>query len=88
MLCVITLKNYFCRFGDWNPVIKTACQITSSFSFLHDCQRMVDMATALGETADALHYTNLLIRLKPEWHAAFWDETIQAYGAGTVLFPL
>ena len=50
-------KTYFCKFGDWNPVRKTSCHITSSASFLHDLHRMAEMATALGEAADAAHYT-------------------------------
>jgi alpha-L-rhamnosidase len=66
------IKNYFCKYGDWNPVVKTPCQVTSSMSFLHDVHRMAEMATALGKHTDADHYRSLLIKLKAEWHTAFW----------------
>ena len=34
-------------------------------------------------TAVATHYTNLLVKLKPEWHTAFWSPNISAYSTGT-----
>jgi alpha-L-rhamnosidase len=77
------IRTYFCKYGDWNPVVKTPCQVTSSMSFLHDVHRMTEMATALGETSDATHYRALLAKLKPEWHSAFWDPTSKSYSTGT-----
>ena len=59
------LATYFCQYGDWNPVVKTPCHVTSSMSFLHDVHRMTEMATALGEAGDAAHYRTLLAKLKP-----------------------
>ena len=77
------LKNYFCKYGDWNPVVKTPCQVTSSMSFLHDVHRMAEMAAAIGEESDAKHYRDLLGKLKPEWHEAFWSANTSAYSTGT-----
>ena len=41
------------------------------------------MASALGESADEIHYKSLLTKLKPEWHQAFWEPGISAYSTGT-----
>ena len=71
------------RYGDWNPVVKTPCPVTSSASFLHDLKRMGEMARALGKDADAAHYTTLFAQLKPEWHKAFWNNATSAYSTGT-----
>ena len=46
------LQHYFCQYGDWNPILKTPCPVTSSLSFLHDVHRMAEMAEAIGKTAD------------------------------------
>ena len=77
------IAHYFCKYGDWNPVVHTPCQVTSSASFLHDLQRMTEMATALGEQEDAEHYGGLLAKLKPEWHQAFWSANTSSYSTGT-----
>ena len=44
------LANILCKWGDWNPVVKTPCHITAATSYIHDLQRMADMATVLGKT--------------------------------------
>ena len=44
------LAAILCKWGDWNPVKKTPCQITAATSFIHDLRRMADLATALGRT--------------------------------------
>jgi alpha-L-rhamnosidase len=44
------LGNTLCEWGDWNPVKKTPCQITSATSFIRDLGRMADVAAAIGET--------------------------------------
>ena len=41
------------------------------------------MAAAIGESADEAHYRDLLTKLKPEWHRAFWNPEISAYSTGT-----
>jgi hypothetical protein len=44
---------------------------------------MVEMATAIGHTADAARYTALLATLRTEYHTAFWDPAQKWYGTGT-----
>jgi alpha-L-rhamnosidase len=47
------LGKIFCTFGDWNPILKTPCSITAALSYIHDVRRMVDLAGAIGNAADA-----------------------------------
>lgn len=77
------LKTFFCKYGDWNPVVKTSCHITAAASFLHDLIHMADIAAAAGDAAAAAKYRARLQELKPEWHAAFWDPINKVYGTGT-----
>ena len=56
---------------------------SASASFIHDVARMAELSAAIGEGADAARYSGLLRKLKPEWHAAFWDPVAMHYGAGT-----
>lgn len=44
---------------------------------------MAEMAVAIGEAEDALHYRSMFDKLRPEWHAAFWNPKTGMYGAGT-----
>lgn len=78
-----SFANYFCRYGDWNPVVKTPCPVTASASFLHDLSRMADMAKGLGKASDAAYYSKRFAQLKPEWHKAFWNNGTMAYSTGT-----
>lgn len=44
------LGNILCTWGDWNPVVRTPCTITAATSYIHDLQRMQDLATAMGKS--------------------------------------
>lgn len=77
------LGQLFCAYGDWNPVVRTDCHITAAASYLHDLEHMIEIATALGNTADATMYSTRLAIRRTEYHTAFWNPTIGLYGAGT-----
>ena len=73
------LANYFCTFGDWNPVIKTPCHVTAAAAYIHDVMRMAEMADAIGESAQADSYRAQLNTLKAEYHTAFWNDKAGTY---------
>ena len=64
------------------PALTSFRVFAASWTTQHDLHRMAEMAAALGEDADAAHYAGLLEKLKPEWHAAFWDPETQRYSTG------
>eukprot|EP01079_Euglenida_sp_SAG-EU17-18_P005441 gene5441-971_t len=93
------LGKMFCRYGDWNPVTKTPCQITAALSFIHDVRRMSDLAGAIGNSADATMWTSKDSALTSEFHApcvvskggqacaghygGFWDSKTSTYLSGS-----
>tara|TARA_B110000208_G_scaffold187009_1_gene244420 strand:- start:1256 stop:4174 length:2919 start_codon:yes stop_codon:yes gene_type:complete len=77
------LANMFCTWGDWNPVVKTPCHITASASFIHDVRRIVELATALGETSTAETFAAKDKKLTSEFHTAFYSNTTGMYSTGT-----
>lgn len=77
------LKTYFCTWGDWNPVIKTQCHVTSAASFLHDLLHLADLAAAVGDNASAQQYHSRFETLKAEYHDAFYDTSKGVYADGT-----
>jgi alpha-L-rhamnosidase len=77
------LKNIFCTWGDWNPVVKTDCHLTAAASYLHDLAHLSELAAALGEAADAAAFSARLAARRTEYHAAFFDAQLGLYGAGT-----
>jgi alpha-L-rhamnosidase len=78
-----SLGRIFCTWGDWNPVVKTDCHITAAASYLHDLQRMEELATALGETDDANYFAARLLSRRAEFHSAFFNTSIGLYDTGT-----
>lgn len=44
------LDKILCKWGDWNPVIRTNCNVTAAASFINDVIRMKELSIAIGET--------------------------------------
>jgi len=63
------LGQIFCTFGDWNPILKTPCQITAALSYIHDVRRMVDLAGAIGNAADVARWMATDKALTAEFHS-------------------
>lgn len=78
-----SLKDIFCTWGDWNPVVKTECHITAATSYLHDLERMQELATALGETEDASAFADRLVARRAEFQSAFFNSSLGLYDTGT-----
>lgn len=82
--------------GDWVPPggngnNKTPTDSVTAFYWLLDLSFMVDIATVLGETADAQGYRQQLETARLDYHAHFWNEKNQTYSIGSqssLMMPL
>ena len=77
------LKNIFCTWGDWNPIVRTDCHVTAAASYLHDLAHLAELAGALGRAGDAALFSARLASRRAEYHAAFWNVGTGLYGSGT-----
>jgi alpha-L-rhamnosidase len=69
------LAKFYYNYGDWVPpegVPMCSSHLTSSFSYLAGIQQLVEMATALGQTADAEFYRGKLDGLYSEFNDVFY----------------
>ena len=70
--------------GDWLPVNQTANQsLVSSYAFLRDVYRFINMSQLLNHTDNVEKYTQLYQRLADEYHRVFYNSTIGAYVDGS-----
>ena len=78
-------------YGDWLdlPPHTPPPQVTG-FSHLLSIHRLVEIATAAGNSADAAKYNQTLQTLKAGYHKAYWDAKTMNYGASQTanLLPL
>ena len=78
------LAKMYHYFGDWNPVNRTANQsLVSSYPFLRDVYRFINMSELLNRTDNVQKYTQLYERLADEFHRVFYNETLGAYVDGS-----
>lgn len=79
------LKNLYSHYGDWVPAPavpgtgqgpKPPQSMTSSYAYLKDVLRIIDIATALGKTSDAAAYTALFAQLTTEYNAAWFTPSL------------
>ncbi len=62
------------NFGDWLSIkADTPSDLLATAYWAYDAQRMAEMATALGEAADAARYHTLFDRIKTAFNAAYVD---------------
>jgi alpha-L-rhamnosidase len=78
------LAKMYHIYGDWNPVNRTANQsLVSSYPFVRDVYRFINMSKLLNRTDNVEKYTQLYQRLADEFHRVFYNETISAYVDGS-----
>ncbi|CAF2059409.1 unnamed protein product [Rotaria magnacalcarata] len=74
------LAHFFGHWGDWVPVAPmTNLSLISSFAYLHDVHRFINISTILNQTEDAKNYTDLYHTLAKEFHTTFYDGTLRGY---------
>ena len=81
----------FGYYGDWLDLAPhTPRPQVTGFSHLLSIHRLVEIATAAGNTDDAASYNETLLKLKAGYHKAYWDAKTQSYGASQTanLLPL
>lgn len=90
------LGRMFARYGEWvtPPTVlptspsdstqgpKPPKSLVSAFNFISDLDRMVELSAAAGDAAAAEQYVAEAAARRVEFDDAFWDWTINAYGAG------
>ncbi|KAA0145667.1 hypothetical protein FNF29_08439 [Cafeteria roenbergensis] len=90
------LKKMFAHYGEWvtPPAVlptspndstqgpKPPKSLVSAFNFISDLDRMVELSAAAGDAAAARQYVAEAAARREEFDQAFWDWTINAYGAG------
>ena len=88
--CLIThyqqtgLAKMYHIYGDWNPVQPTRNQsLVSSYPFLRDVYRFVNMSELLNRTDNVQKYSQLYQRLAEEYHRVFYNATLGAYVDGS-----
>ncbi|XP_065837155.1 alpha-L-rhamnosidase-like [Oscarella lobularis] len=66
------------RYGDWcilKPPNPVPTSFTSAFSYIENLEQFVEMARAIGESADAVAYADMVAQLKQDYFKAFWNGT-------------
>jgi len=77
-----TIAKLWQYYGDWCPPYAMPPKgYTSAISALNDLQRMIEIATALGKTADAAMYTSYRNGLIADFNQAFLNATSGIYGS-------
>jgi len=78
------LAKFYHIYGDWNPVNRTGNQsLISSYPFLRDVYRFVNMSELLNRTDNIVKYRQLYQKLAEEFHSIFYNESIRGYVDGS-----
>ncbi|CAF0743626.1 unnamed protein product [Didymodactylos carnosus] len=74
------LAHYFSHWGDWEPAARmTNTSLISSFAYLHDVHRFINISAVLNQTDNVKNYTELYNTLAKEFHNVFYDGTLGGY---------
>ena len=73
--------RYFMDLGEWNAPWEIPSKALVHTWFLWNCARITaEVATLLGNTADAEYFSELRDKTAAAFHTYFWDEEAQSYG--------
>lgn len=83
------IAKFYSYYGDWCPPPpvpgggqgpKPPGSLVSAAAYLSDIQHGIEIATAMGQTADAAAWQTLLDAYVDQYNAAFYQASIAAYG--------
>jgi alpha-L-rhamnosidase len=78
------LANMYFHWGDWVPVQKVKNNsLVSSYAFLRDVYRFVNMSELLNRTDNIQRYSQLYQQLTEEWHNVFYNSSAHGYADGS-----
>jgi alpha-L-rhamnosidase len=70
--------------GDWEPAgTVTPASVTDTGYYYEDAWIVAQTAALMGNTADALQYSNLAAQIKVSFNNTFYDPTTSKYAGGT-----
>lgn len=89
------IGKMFAHYGEWvtPPAYPTSVNsptqgpkpptaLISAYNFIGDLDTAAMLSTAIGDSASAASYRSLAAYYRLGFQSAFWDDSIQAYGAG------
>eukprot|EP00049_Salpingoeca_infusionum_P017850 m.354639 g.354639 ORF g.354639 m.354639 type:complete len:1153 (-) comp17070_c0_seq1:211-3669(-) len=76
------ISNWKPSYGDWVPAgpNKVPGQLCSTFNYINSAKRMVDLASAMGNTTGVEYYRNVSNNLMRDYNASFYQADKQCWG--------